>query len=109
MAQEEGLLRVGAWWVGQQKRSLTLSEFRHEFGIYPRTMVFIKQRLGDARTSFLLKGCWWLKVYPTDVQIKYHSTSPTHFREKLWPLLELLATQLPEVKFPYFFSSCFSL
>jgi hypothetical protein len=92
---EGAVLRVAASWVGRQ--TLTVREFRHQFGVYPRTVCHMHHLLPDAR--WLLKSLWWLKTYPTDQEIINHRASATYFRERLWPCLESLRKHLPEAIF----------
>ena len=98
MSMQQRLLKEGGAWVGQG-RALNVREFRHSFGVYPRTVAHIAQ-MGlamDVGITWLLKTLWWLKVYPTDVEIIHHKASATHFREKLWRCLSVLKDSLPEV------------
>jgi hypothetical protein len=95
---EWALKAAGAEWVGRG-RPLTDTEFRHQFGVYPWTVVEISRlkevvRLGQ---KHLLRALWWLKVYPTDVEIKNHRASDTWFRQKLKETLAVLKDALPEV------------
>ena len=89
---------AGAEWVGRG-RPLTDAEFRHQFGVYPRTVAEISRFDGVAKLDpkHLLRALWWLKVYPTDVEIKNHRASDTWFRLKLKETLAVLKDALPEV------------
>ena len=60
-------------------------------------MVYILQHHKCSDLSWLLKVLWWLKVYPTEQTIKNQRASPSHFRSRLWPILEALKICLPEV------------
>lgn len=92
------LLIEGGQWIGR-RRPLTEREFRHAFGVYPRTVEYIAN-LGfavDIGVDWLLKSLWWMKEYPTDQIIINHGASATYFRQKRWNCLEALRDRLPEV------------
>ena len=95
---EAGFRSLGGSWVGR-KRPLSALEFRHQFGVYARTVVEISKLRDVARLKpkYLLRALWWLKVYPTDVEVKNHGASDTNFRHKLWETLFVLKDALPEV------------
>jgi hypothetical protein len=95
---KEAFKAAGAEWVGRG-RPLTDAEFRHQFGVYPRTVAEISRLEGVAKLDpkHLLRALWWLKVYPTDVEIKNHRASDTWFRLKLKETLAVLKDALPEV------------
>ena len=97
---ERAFRAAGAEWVGRG-RPLSEAEFRHEFGVYPRTVVEIS-RLPEVAAKVdpkhLLRALWWLKVYPTDVEVKNHRASDTWFRQKLKETLGVLKDALPEVR-----------
>lgn len=94
----EGLLRDASGWVGR-KRPLTPFEFRHFFGVYPRTMLEISSlpTLVVLKRKWLLRTLWWLKVYPTDEEVKNHGCGDTFFRDQRHEMLLRLNTVLPEV------------
>jgi hypothetical protein len=96
---DEGKVKAeGAKWVGRG-RPLTDAEFRHQFGVYHRTAVEISRLRGVSKVDpkHLLRALWWLKVYPTDAEIKNHRASDTWFRQKLKRTLAVLKDALPEV------------
>ncbi len=98
---DEGAFRAaGAEWVGR-RRPLSEAEFRHDFGVYPRTLVEIS-RLKDVAAKVdpkhLLRAFWWLKVYPTDIEVKNHHASDSWFRQKLKETLAVPKDALPEVR-----------
>jgi hypothetical protein len=96
---EANLRGLGASWVGRT-RPLSVREFRHQFGVYPQTVVEISKLrdVGRLKPKYLLRALWWLKVYPTDIEIKNHGASDTNFRHKLWEALFVLRDALPEVR-----------
>ena len=91
---EARVVRDGAWWLG--RKFIDDAVFRHEFGVYPRTMVWICTTLA-CDVTWTLKSLWWLKNYPTDEGIANQGASPSYFRAHLWPQLQLLKEKLPEV------------
>jgi hypothetical protein len=94
--EEQGVLAVGAWWLG--RKHLTVAEFRNHYGVYPRTVRHVAAHVvPELEMSWLLKSLWWMKQYPTEEVIKNHGSSPAHFRNRLWPCLDLLKSKLPEV------------
>jgi hypothetical protein len=107
---ERAFEAAGAEWVGRG-RPLTDTEFRHQFGVYPRTAFEISRLKEVARLGpkHLLRALWWLKVYPTDVEIKNHRASDSWFRQKLKETLAVLKDALPEVREMARKSACFVL
>jgi hypothetical protein len=101
----DGVVRTAAWWLG--RKTLSVADFRSQFGIYPSTVVHV-QRLVPVDQVWLLKALWWLKTYPTEQQIKNQRASVAHFRKKLWTILELLKSSLPEVRIRFSFLLFFS-
>jgi hypothetical protein len=91
---EERVVRDGAWWLG--RKFIDDAVFRHEYGVYPRTMAWICTTLA-CDVMWTLKSLWWLKNYPTDEGIANQGASPSYFRAHLWPQLQLLKEKLPEV------------
>ncbi len=96
--EEQGVISVGAWWLG--RKHITVAEFRNHYGVYPRTVCHIPNHVvPEMELAWLLKSLWWMKQYPTEEVIKNHGSSPAHFRNRLWPCLDLLLSKLPEVLF----------
>ncbi len=97
---EDAVVRTAAWWLG--RKTLSVADFRNQFGVYPSTVVHV-QGVVPVDLAWLLKTLWWLKTYPTEQQIKNQGSSAAHFRKRLWPILELLKSSLPEVRVFWFF------
>lgn len=100
----EGLLREAGVWIGR-KRSLTEMEFRHFYGVYPRTAFEISEmpQISQALSrKWLLRTLWWLKTYPTDEMVKNHQAGDTYLRTKRREVLECLFYGLPEVSVSQF-------
>jgi hypothetical protein len=92
----DGVVATAAWWLG--RKHLSWSDFRNQYGVYPSTVAHVQEHVPDVKLVWLLKALWWLKTYPTEQQIKNQAASPAHFRNMLWPILELLKSCLPEVR-----------
>jgi hypothetical protein len=97
-AEEFDLAKAGAAWVGRTSK-LSASVFKNQFGVYPRTVLFVEQMLGpNADRSLVLRCLWWLKTYPTDVEIANKQVSAADFRKKRQVMCSQLDASLPEVR-----------
>jgi hypothetical protein len=96
----DGLLCDAATWIGR-KHSLTPIEFRHFFGIYPKTAMEISSlpTLCVLKRNWLLRTLWWLKEYPTDEEVKNHGSGDSFFCDQHVEMLHHLNSALPEVGF----------
>jgi hypothetical protein len=96
MSLEEGaLLRIGAEWLGRKR--LSVPDFRNQFGLRPNTVLRVQQELRLENVKWLLRTLWWLKEYPTEQQVRNFGASPSALRQQMWPLLERLKNELPQV------------
>jgi hypothetical protein len=102
MDGKEGVVvRAGQWFL--RRKHLSEEQFRNQFGVYPKTVVWVMEHLGIIREKWLLRSLWWLKEYPTEEQIKNYNVGPKALKDQMWPLLRLMESGLPEVKFNFFF------
>jgi hypothetical protein len=100
MSTEDAVRNVAAWWLG--RKHITDDVFRNQYGVYPRTIIWVNNVLHED-VKWVLRVFWWLKTYPTEEEIKNFRASPSELRKRLWPMLERMKNELPEVSLHFFF------